>query len=207
MATYYGSVFIPTANVSDTFDFTFLFSTNSYTPPTGTIDNFATTAADIENLYDGNLTFTWYTVSGGKRFTLTYDNPDVIPVSFVMASVDEAVVFIFPFAEVLECSGCGDVEWAECEEDYVIDLGLEESTTYNYTFTHNQTGIQYTQTGTTNGSGITTWDTYLKPELYVSGNVYVLTATNGSEDVMFTYNGTRYSCMQITMVKQTNITD
>lgn len=208
MATYYASQFIPTVDVNATFDFAFYYSDNFYAPTTGTMANFAATVTEIETQYNGNLTYLWSTVSGGKMLELTYETPDVTPVMFIMAvSGGTANMYNFPFSVVLTCTGCGSVQWAECEEDYTIDLGLTPSTLYNYTLTHGQTGIEYTQNSTTDGSGVTTWDTYLMPELYVSGNVFVLTATNGAEDVTFTYNGTEYSCMQITIVKQINITD
>jgi hypothetical protein len=38
------------------------------------------------------------------------------------------------------------------------------------------------------------------------GNVFVLTATTtGGAEVSFNYNGTEYSCVQITIVNQTSV--
>ena len=207
MATYYASQFIPTVDVNATFDFALYYTDNFYSPASGTMANFATQVSEIEVQYNGNLTYTWSTVTGGKLLELIYEDPDVTPVMFTMlVSGGTANVYNMPISVVMTCAGCGDVEWAECEDEYTINLGLTASTSYDYILTHGQTGIEYTQTSTTNGSGVTTWDASVTPELYVSGNVFTLTATNGGEDVMFIYKGTEYSCMVIEIVKQTDLT-
>lgn len=207
MATYYASQFIPTADSTHVFAYVLVTNSSNYAPANGTIANFATTVTSIEGQFNGDLTWSYSTVSGGKLFELTYTDPDQALVSLNLIDQTSNNRYNIAFSLVSTCTGCGSVQWAECQNDYTIDLGLTPSTSYNYTLTHGQTGIEYTQNSTTDVNGVTTWDTYLMPELYVSGNVFVLTATNGAEDVTFTYNGTEYSCMQITIVKQTNITD
>jgi hypothetical protein len=210
MATYIGSIVIPTVNITDGYNMALYYGSNydAFTGP----DFSAGIGADvtvIETSIGGIFTYTSTVVDTNTVYTFTAESPTLVPGVLVVENTTNAYYYSTSFFLASEgvCLGCGSVEWAECEEDYTIDLGLTPSTSYNYTLTNGQTGIQYLQNSTTNGSGVTIWDTYLLPELYVSGNVFVLTATNGSEDVTFTYNGTEYSCMQITIVKQTNITD
>lgn len=206
MATYYASQFIPTSDSTHVFAFVLYHSTGSYAPANGTIANFATTVTSIEGQFNGDLTWIYSTVSGGKMLELTYTDPDEALIAFSLTDQTSANVYNMAWNRVLTCTGCGEVEWNECEDEYTIDLGLDNSSSYDYTLTHGQTGIEYTQTSTTSVSGVTTWDASVTPELYVSGNVFVLTATNGAGEVSFIYNGTEYSCMQITIVKQTDLT-
>ena len=206
MATYYASQFIPTSDSTHVFAFTLIHNTGSYSPANGTIANFATQVTSIEGQFNGDLTWTYSTVSGGKMFELIYTDPDEALVSLNLTDQTSANKYNMAWSRVMTCAGCGDVEWAECEDEYVINLGLTASTSYDYILTHGQTGIEYTQTSTTNGSGVTTWDASVSPELYVNGNVFTLTATTSGEDVMFIYKGTEYSCMVIEIVKQTDLT-
>tara|TARA_R110000868_G_scaffold46709_3_gene154128 strand:+ start:695 stop:1315 length:621 start_codon:yes stop_codon:yes gene_type:complete len=206
MATYYASQFIPNIGINDNFNLGLFYDTNYYFT-SGTIAGFASIATELETQFNGNITYNFTAQSTGYIIQFTYADPNVVPAMLYIENGLSGVLTNFPFSVVTNCTGCGSVEWVECQQDYTIDLGLTPSTSYAYTLTNGQTGIQYLQNSTTSVTGVTTWDTYLLPELYVSGNVFVLTATTGSEDVTFTYNGTEYSCMQITIVKQTNITD
>lgn len=210
MATYKASIVIPTVNITDGYNMAVYYGSN-YTVSSGA-DFSAGIGADvivIESFIGGTFSYTSTVVDTNTVYTFTSESPTLVPGVIVVENVTNVYYYSSGFFLASEgvCLGCGSVEWAECEQDYTIDLGLTPSTSYNYTLTNGQTGIQYTQNSTTDGSGVTTWDTYLLPELYVSGNVFVLTATSGAEDVTFTYNGNEYSCMQISIVKQTNITD
>ena len=210
MATYRASIVIPTVNITDAYNMAVYYGSN-YDAFNGA-DFSAGIGADVivtQTSIGGTFTYSSTVVDTNTVYTFTSESPTLVPGVIVVENNTNVYYYSSGFLLASEgvCLGCGSVEWAECEEDYTIDLGLTPSTSYSYTLTNGQTGIQYLQNSTTNGSGVTTWDTYLLPELYVSGNVFVLTATNGSEDVTFTYNGTEYSCMQITIVKQTNITD
>jgi hypothetical protein len=207
MATYYAAGTIPTGQEVNQFNIAVYYYNTLHFGTIATLSALSSEVVNIENANGGNFTYQLIAVPAGTLVKLYWDSPTNVVTSFTFEDQTTADIFNLPFALVTNCTGCGSVEWAECEEDYTIDLGLTPSTSYNYTLTNGQTGIQYTQNSTTDGSGVTTWDTYLLPELYVSGNVFVLTATSGAEDVTFTYNGNEYSCMQITIVKQTNITD
>lgn len=210
MATYKGRIAIPTANITDGYFLTFYYGSGIYTSGGGNLS--AAIGAEviaIEGDIGGNFTYTTTVVDTSTIYTFTSESPTIVPGVIIVENSTTGLNYSSGFNLVVsgECTGCGSIEWAECQQDYTIDLGLTPSTSYSYTLTHGQTGIEYTQNSTTDGSGVTTWDTYLMPELYVSGNVFVLTATNGVEDVTFTYNGKEYSCMQIEIVKQVSITD
>ena len=210
MATYKASIVIPTWGITTAYDIDVYWGSNSY--GASGFDFSAGIVSDvnaIEPLIGGTFSYTSTVVDTNTVYTFTSESPTSVPSVIVVRTNPDVWYYSSGFNLVVvgECTGCGSVIWAECEEDYTIDLGLTPSTSYNYTLTNGQTGIEYTQNSTTDVNGVTTWDTYLLPELYVSGNVFVLTATSGAEDVTFTYNGNEYSCMQISIVKQTNITD
>jgi len=210
MATYKGSIAIPTVTITDGYFLTFYYGSGLHTGAGGNLSaGIGAEVSTIEGYIGGNFTYTTTVVDTSTIYTFTSESPTIVPGVIIVENTTTGFNYSSGFNLVVsgECTGCGSIEWAECQQDYTIDLGLTPSTSYSYTLTHGQTGIEYTQNSTTDGSGVTTWDTYLMPELYVSGNVFVLTATNGLEDVTFTYNGNEYSCMQITIVKQTNITD
>ena len=210
MATYKGSITIPTVDITDGYFLSCYFGSGLYTSGGGNFSaGIGAEVIGIEGFIGGTFTYSSTVVGINTIYTFTSESPTIVPGVIVVENTTTGFNYSSGFNLVVsgECTGCGSIEWAECEEDYTIDLGLTPSTSYSYTLTHGQTGIEYIQNSTTSVGGVTTWDTYLMPELYVSGNVFVLTATNGLEDVTFTYNGNEYSCMQITIVKQTNITD
>jgi hypothetical protein len=207
MATYYASGIIPTGQEVNSFTLT-LFYPNDFTfDNIANIASITTLKSNYEAVLNGDVTFNLTTVLTGTKVEITWVDPSPNPTTVTFYDNIIGSSFTFNFTEAELCTGCGSIEWAECQNDYTINLGLNSETQYIYTLTNSQTGIKYIQTSITDENGVTTWDTYLMPELYVSGNVFVLTATDGSEDVTFTYNGTEYSCMQITIVNQTNITD
>ena len=206
MATYYASGIIPTGQEVNTFTLT-LFYPNDFTfDNIANIASITTLKSNYEGVLNGEVTFNLTTVLTGTKVEITWVDPSPNPITVTFYDNVIGSSFTFNFTEAELCTGCVSVQWSQCEDEYEIDLGLTASTMYNYTMTHPLTGVEYTQNTTTTNQGVTVWDATTYPELYTVGNVFVLTATTtGGAEVSFNYNGTDYSCVQITIVNQTSV--
>jgi len=206
MASYYATTIIPTGQEVNTFDVTLAWNNNITTSTIAGLTAISTLEAGYEGLLGGQFTYQLVTVNTGTQIKVTWITPTIAPVSFIFTDTVAEEVYPFNFTEIESCTGCVSVQWAQCEDEYEIDLGLANSTMYNYTLTHPLTGVEYTQNTTTTNQGVTVWDATTLPELYTVGNVFILTATTTSgADVTFNYSGTDYSCVQITIVNQTSV--
>jgi len=209
MATYQAIISVPTANIANVWAIEIYYPTTSYSfgGATETLAQATSgSVAGINAALTGTTSYT-STLSGTDTiYRVLITAPTLVPTSITFENVTQSDLYNDGFTAVDSCSGCVSVQWSQCEDEYEIDLGLTASTMYNYTMTHPLTGVEYTQNTTTTNQGVTVWDATTYPELYTVGNVFVLTATTtGGAEVSFNYNGTEYSCVQITIVNQTSV--
>lgn len=209
MANYRAQVAVPTTDITDGWSVILYYSDTDYTQGNGTQTLAVVTAASVAGInaaIGGTTAYTSRTSGTDTIYEINVTAPTTAPDTIVFSNATESKTYSDGFTAVDSCTGCVSVEWAQCEDEYEIDLGLANSTLYNYTLTHPLTGVEYTQNTTTTNQGVTVWDATTSPELYTVGNIFVLTATdtNGA-DVTFNYSGTDYSCVQITIVNQTSV--
>jgi len=209
MATYQAIISVPTAQITN--DWTvWIFYPNTYGVSSNANETLAQATASsvafIDGIIGGSIAYT-STVSGTNTvYRAVVTSPTLVPTAIAFEDVDAGELYNEGFTAIDSCTGCVSVQWAQCEDEYQIDLGLTASTMYNYIIEDAHTGVQYTQNTTTTNQGVTVWDATTSPELYTVGNVFILTAQNtGGADVTFLYNGTDYSCVQITIVNQTSV--
>lgn len=208
MALYYAQLSVPTANIGGAWQVWLMYPDDIYySGLNGTLaSETAASVAAIDLLIGGSIAYSTNVSGTDTVYTVEVTNPTIVPTSISFEDVTNGELYNKGFTTIDSCTGCVSVEWAQCEDTYQIDLGLTASTTYNYILEDSHTGVQYTQNTTTTNQGVTVWDATTSPELYTVGNVFVLTATTtGGADVSFNYNGTEYSCVQITIVNQTSV--
>jgi len=209
MASYQATISVPTADIANVWGIQ-IFYPNTFYYSGGINETLAqATSGSIAGI-DATLTCTTTYASRVDGTDTIYrvliTSPTIVPTSINFENVTAGELYNEGFTAVDYCTGCVSVQWAQCEDEYQIDLGLTASTMYNYILEDAHTGVQYTQNTTTTNQGVTVWDATTSPELYTVGNVFILTAQNtGGADVTFLYNGTDYSCVQITIVNQTSV--
>jgi len=209
MATYQAIISVPTADIANVWGVEIFYPNTSYSFGGATETLAQAISGSIAGIDAALTCSTAYTsiVSGTDTvYRVLITSPTLVPTSIVFDNVTQSEQYTDGFTAVDSCTGCVSVQWAQCEDEYQIDLGLTASTMYNYILEDAHTGVQYTQNTTTTNQGVTVWDATTSPELYTVGNVFILTAQNtGGADVTFLYNGTDYSCVQITIVNQTSV--
>ncbi len=208
MSTYYTTLTVPTATIGDNFTLGLWYDSSQQFEAAsgGLVSDLTAAIAAMQAIIGGTLTYTSVTSGTDTIYRFTSTAPTIAPTVIELFNNTLSQTVASGFDLVQDCTGCVAVEWNQCEESYDIDLGLSGTTEYDYLLQSTQTGIHYGQTSTTSAGGVTTWDASVMPELYVNGSVYVLTATLAGTEVVFQYNGTQYSCVQITIVNQTDIT-